>query len=208
MSQAYRFIDENGEVRLFAEISPDPVPAAGSLVPVANATGVTVDSTTYADTIAGGGAKLTTLVFPADQGAIAIAISGDSFPRYVIASDPHNDGIYMGNGTYNPVSDGIELFLAGTGDLKLLPLAGGSVVLGANASVLPTGEIDCGAIISTGKVYATSVLVTAANAAPADNTLNAGEAALWLDATNGAGKLMVKAKTANGTVVAGSVTLA
>lgn len=37
-------------------------------------------------------------------------------------------------------------------------------------------------------------------AAPADAELAANEVALWLDATDGAGKLMVKAKTANGTV--------
>lgn len=48
---------------------------------------------------------------------------------------------------------------------------------------------------------------TGPNAAPADATLAAGGFSLWLDATDGAGKLMVKAKTANGTVVAGSVTL-
>lgn len=52
-----------------------------------------------------------------------------------------------------------------------------------------------GAIIYTG------------NAAPPSAELAAGQMALWLDATNGAGKLMVKAKTADGTVVTGSVTL-
>lgn len=45
-------------------------------------------------------------------------------------------------------------------------------------------------------------------AAPADADLVAGEAALWLDATNGAAKLMVKAKQADGTVRTGSVALA
>lgn len=45
-------------------------------------------------------------------------------------------------------------------------------------------------------------------AAPADADLASSEMALWFDATNGAGKLMIKAKTANGTVVTGSVALA
>lgn len=49
--------------------------------------------------------------------------------------------------------------------------------------------------------------VTALHSAPADADLSAGDAALWFDQTNGAGKLMVKAKTANGTVVTGSITL-
>ncbi len=44
-------------------------------------------------------------------------------------------------------------------------------------------------------------------AAPADGDLASSELAIWLDATNGAGKVMFKAKTANGTVATGSVTL-
>lgn len=46
------------------------------------------------------------------------------------------------------------------------------------------------------------------NAAPADAELSAGDVALWLDSTNGASKLMIKAKSANGTVVTGNVPLA
>ena len=42
---------------------------------------------------------------------------------------------------------------------------------------------------------------------PADSALAANQLALWFDPTDGAGKLMIKAKTANGTVVTGSVTL-
>lgn len=51
-----------------------------------------------------------------------------------------------------------------------------------------------------------AVLVTA-NAAPSDGSLSAGQLALWFDKTNGAGKLMIKAKTTNGTVATGSVSL-
>ena len=47
-----------------------------------------------------------------------------------------------------------------------------------------------------------------AHAAPADGVLAAGDCFLWFDQTNSAGKLMIKAKTANGTVVAGEVDLA
>lgn len=43
--------------------------------------------------------------------------------------------------------------------------------------------------------------------APTDGALNAGECGLWFDQTNGAAKLMIKAKSANGTVVSGSVDL-
>lgn len=50
--------------------------------------------------------------------------------------------------------------------------------------------------------------VTAKVAAPADADLSANELSIWFDATNGAGKAMFKGKTANGTVVSGSVALA
>ena len=43
--------------------------------------------------------------------------------------------------------------------------------------------------------------------APADAELVAGQLILWFDDTDGAGKLMIKAKTANGTVRTGSVNL-
>jgi hypothetical protein len=46
------------------------------------------------------------------------------------------------------------------------------------------------------------------NAAPADGDIGANECAIWFDRTNGAGKLMVKAKTQDGTVVAGELALA
>lgn len=49
---------------------------------------------------------------------------------------------------------------------------------------------------------------TRKNAAPADAELAAGEAAYWFDSSNGASKFMVKAKSADGTVVTGEVALA
>lgn len=57
------------------------------------------------------------------------------------------------------------------------------------------------------KVSAAEMLFRGMNAAPASGDLAAGDFGLWLDSTNGAGKLMIKAKTADGTVVTGSVTL-
>jgi len=50
--------------------------------------------------------------------------------------------------------------------------------------------------------------VLAVHAAPADGDLAAGECALWFDQTNGAAKLMIKAKQADGTVKTASVALA
>lgn len=45
-------------------------------------------------------------------------------------------------------------------------------------------------------------------AAPADETLAAGELVVYYDDTDAAGKLEIKAKTADGTVVTGEVVLA
>jgi hypothetical protein len=44
--------------------------------------------------------------------------------------------------------------------------------------------------------------------APADANISVGAAYLWFDRTNGASKLMVKGKSANGTVVAAAIALA
>jgi len=43
--------------------------------------------------------------------------------------------------------------------------------------------------------------------APADGLLSSSQVALWFDATNGAAKLKIKGKSANGTVVVGEVAL-
>jgi hypothetical protein len=53
-------------------------------------------------------------------------------------------------------------------------------------------------------------LVILTHAAPADGTLAAGECAFWFDQTDGVGntKLMVKGKSADGTVKSGTVVLA
>jgi hypothetical protein len=81
-------------------------PAAGTYLPVGNHTGVTVDTTTYSDPIAGGGAKLATLVFPADASALALAISGDLFPRIIFGVDPTDFGVVMfGDGSYDPTGN-------------------------------------------------------------------------------------------------------
>lgn len=58
-----------------------------------------------------------------------------------------------------------------------------------------------------GTVSENGYYTTRKNAAPADAELVAGEAAYWFDSTNGAAKFMVKAKTADGTVVTGSFNL-
>ena len=48
---------------------------------------------------------------------------------------------------------------------------------------------------------------TRAITAPADGVINASQVFLWFDSTNGAAKLMLKGKSADGTVVTGQVAL-
>jgi len=58
-----------------------------------------------------------------------------------------------------------------------------------------------------GTVSENGYFTTRKVAAPVDAELSASEVAYWFDATDGAGKLMIKGKTANGTVVTGEVAL-
>lgn len=58
------------------------------------------------------------------------------------------------------------------------------------------------------RVMRSGSFATRNTAAPPDADLAAGEAAMWFDSTNGAAKIMWKAKQADGTVRTGSVALA
>lgn len=84
-------------LRFGADAASLPSPPS---IPVADDTDVVVDTTTYDNSVTGVG-KLTTLVFPTDTVAIAIAIDGDDFPRWLLTTDS-NDGLYLGDGTFDP----------------------------------------------------------------------------------------------------------
>src|SRR6266404_2144044 len=82
-----------------------------------------------------------------------------------------------------------------------LSAAGGYYQTGPDSSILADDGTDnliaVGPAISSSSVF----IIGKGVATPPDADLNAGDVGLWLDATNGAAKLMVKAKQANGTVV-------
>jgi hypothetical protein len=81
----------------------------------------------------------------------------------------------------------------------------------ASSGRLTTRDLASFSITSGGsyvRIDHTGTLIFKNNAAPADGDLSANECAIWFDRTNGAGKLMVKAKTQDGTVVAGELALA
>src|SRR5258708_7083036 len=137
MPTRYTFTDDSNDVRLSGFLTPDPADAAaltGEVLPVADPTGVTVDTTTYADSIAGGGAKLTTLVFPVTgQGALAYALLGDAFPRIVFPSDPTDAMLVMGDGTFNPYTSGSRVSLS-YGGVNVLSVGGSVSASGAAAT--------------------------------------------------------------------------
>lgn len=100
-------------------------------------------------------------------------------------------------------------------------MKGGQQLLApATSTTIPTFMVKAGAA-NTGnllEVEATNAAIgfrvnynqypiVAKNSAPADADLAANECAWWFDATNGAAKAMFKGKTANGTVVTGSLPL-
>lgn len=93
----------------------------------------------------------------------------------------------------------------------------GNVHLNTNgSSIVPrstSGEGDAALRVGrpgTGetRIFRDGATVLSTHAAPADAALVAGDCALWFDQTNGAAKLMVKAKQADGTVKTGSLALA
>jgi hypothetical protein len=118
------------------------VVASGKVWPAANASGVTVDTTTYPDSIKGGGAKLTTLVFPVEQGALAMAIAGDAFPRVVLSSDPTDYGWSFGDGTVDPPGNTPGFTSSGT----ILRLGAGAVGLILQAEARGQAAIVSGGI--------------------------------------------------------------
>lgn len=122
--------------------------ASGSDIPIADPTSTVVDSTTYDNGISGSG-KLTTLVFPADTSALAIALDGDDYPRWVLSADATSYGILMGDGTQEPTNLGttiVEYSMANNGDGTR------AASIGANGVSMTVGgpNANTGPVLSVG----------------------------------------------------------
>lgn len=127
---------------------------ANTRIPAANPTGVTIQEMT--DPVGGGTMKVVS--FPADQAAIAIMVDGDAYPRWIFASDS-TDGLYMGDGTYDPYNDGA--YIAVFGDLRIGAPSGdndvslrpsGTGVVTTTKSLVVTGHLDVDNAVATGTV--------------------------------------------------------
>jgi hypothetical protein len=137
----------------------------GTVLPVADPAGVTLDTTTYDNTVTGEG-KLTTLVFPQDTGQVAIAVAGDDFPRVLLADI--TDGWYFGDGTADPYngnaylnSDKDRISISGLHGLKTNVVVGNSpmgvyfpaqtILFGQSSLSMGTGEPGIGGDV--GNIY-------------------------------------------------------
>lgn len=117
----------------------------------------------------------------------------------------------------------LSLFVQGSGvvDGAAQSLFQGTVSIGlgrandvgfiVRAAAAPAGDLiqlkdSTAAILS--RFNKAGYFMTKKTVVPADADLTNGELALWLDPTNGAAKLMIKAKQTDGTVRTGSVALA
>lgn len=109
----------------------------GSVLPVADTTGVTLDTTTYDNPVTGGPDKLAVLVFPDTGGnaqvMLGVAIEGDAFPRQLYFANPSSDGADFGDGTadpWNAQSAGWAAQANGDGTYNFAILAHGSLIVG------------------------------------------------------------------------------
>ena len=137
-------------------------PAAGTYLPVADHTGVTVDTSSYANGYTGVG-NYTTLVFPQETGTLAIAITGDAHPRWILPADP-NDGLVAGNGTVDPVPSGAGFGAAANGDGSLAAFVAGGTGLAFKVGAKDT---NAGTIVQAGngiKVSGAAIISSGANA--------------------------------------------
>lgn len=88
------------------------------------------------------------------------------------------------------------------------PVAGDDgKVLAYNSANNSLDFTDIGTQVELDAVVKNGFVTTTKHSAPSDASLAAGDLSIWFDQTDGAGKLKIKGKTANGTVVAGEVAL-
>ena len=126
---------------------------------------------------------------------------------------PHTSASIDGDGVYTFASDDeAQLIVEGTGNSRaFIQAVNTPTVTQASMFAGPSGgQINVTDATNADVAEISYILgvMTALHSAPADIDINSGMACLWFDQTNGASKLMVKAKSANGTVVTGSVALA
>jgi hypothetical protein len=135
--------------------------------------------------------------------------SAGTFLLYMQDSSTDTDNVFTVNrdGTTQIVDSNPSSAVVGS---MVKVLAGGSraplqVGSWSAQSLFVVGDGGSVAINPSGSL---GLILKGPHAAPANGDIAAGEVALWFDQTDGAAKLKIKAKSANGTVVTGEVALA
>lgn len=124
----------------------------GTDMPIANPTGITT-ATETPDPISGSDTA-EWVEFPSDASVMAWGIAGDAFPRVVFGADS-GDFVNLGDGTFDPTSDGAFFILdadpnrgifpyIGTEDTLIGAALGGGVVTNLNGGQTPTGSLGGG----------------------------------------------------------------
>jgi hypothetical protein len=135
VGQVYRFTDENGQVRLFAEIDP-PL--------VAPATPMT--TTAIANSITGSGDYTVNLTATTDgTPALAFGVAGDAFPRVIIPFDTRDSDILLGDGTADPAGPtlaGMGILAKQSDNTFALNLFGGGQALNVGKLDANSGNRD------------------------------------------------------------------
>lgn len=129
-------------------------------------------------------------------------ILSDQSGRIALRITHTNGRVSMGNSFGSPFPIATKL------GVRMEASEHGIVSIGIASQTFDHQEwLDSGNVILS-RINKDGYMMTRKTSAPADADLVAGEMALWLDSTNGAAKFKIKAKQANGTVVAGEVALA
>lgn len=147
-----------------------------------------------------------------------IPSAGVSPPVEIIGTAPGSLQLYVEGATaqtndiFGAVSHGGQgIYVGAGGQVSIAPDAGqvSLAVAAGDAANDPLNVTSAlGAIVM--RVDVSGAIATRAHAAPADAAIASGECYLWFDQTDGAGntKLMVKGKSANGTVKTATILLA
>lgn len=195
MAQVYQFVDDNGVTRLFAEIVPDP---AGTPFNGGTITGALTINKALAPSTSD---RVIDILDPNNTDAEI------DFSRSVDGSGNENVGLTLapaldGTATMDLADDNFD------GAVRLMS-GGSSFMYARTTNAEGDGLLTLGTLAVQGSRFLRDgYFVTKLHAAPADGSLAAGDCALWFDQTDGAAKLMVKAKTANGTVATAAIALA
>lgn len=133
--------------------------------------------------------------------------SGDGYLIQIFAGDGTEIMNFDPSGTLN-ISDSVEESYQANINLMRAGELGNNTVIRAGGAPANDRIAISDATRNVMRVLASGAVAIGANAAPIDADVGVGHMILWFDPANGAAKLKVKSKQADGTVVFGELALA